>query len=182
MYIWLSLSWFYISNHRYVYDNYETTFVISALIDHYLSHYFTKMVLSAGKPITQWCSVCCECIDFKHNYWQMLDWISTLSSTLAQNCNHFFFLYSQDVTFDIEDNNISFYRFSTSTHLFSGCSFPRQWEGIWFQSTVRPYISIEGSEMSSKGHCHIDKGGRKFIVKRYKIPMHFFVGDTILLS
>ena len=89
---------------------------------------------------------------------------------------------SQDVTFDIEDNNISFYRFSTSTHLFSGCSFPRQWEGIWFQSTVRPYISIEGSEMSSKGHCHIDKGGRKFIVKRYKIPMHFFVGDTILLS
>ena len=106
-----------------------------------------------------------------------------LSSTLAQNCNHFFFcVYSQDFTFNIEDNNISFYRFSTSTHLFSGCSFPRQWEGIWFQSTVRPYISIEGSEMSSKGHCHIDKGGRKFIVKRYKIPMHFFVGDTILLS
>ena len=104
----------YVSNHRYVYDNYyETTFVISALIDHYLSHYFTKMVLSAGKPITQWCSVCCECIDFKHNYWQMLDWISTVSSTLAQNCNHFFFLCSQDFTFDIEDNNISLYRFST---------------------------------------------------------------------
>ena len=32
---------------------YETIFVISAVIDHYLSHYFAKMVLSAGKPITQ---------------------------------------------------------------------------------------------------------------------------------
>ena len=110
MYIWLSLSWFYISNHRF----YEIIFVISAVIDHYLSHYFTKMVLSAGKPITQWCSVCCECIDFKHNYWQMLDWISTVFNFSAKLQSFLFVcVCSQDFTFDIEDNNISFYRFST---------------------------------------------------------------------
>ena len=72
----------------------------------------------------------------------------------------------------------------------SGCSFPREWEGVWFQSTVRPYITIEGNKMRSKGLCHIDRGGGKFIVKRYEICVvtiafhnryHFIILDISLL-
>ena len=72
---------------------------------------------------------------------------------------------------------------SISIFFISGCSFPREWEGVWFQSTVRPYITTEGNKMRSKGLCHIDRGGGKFIVKRYKtvtLQLHF-KKDTILL-
>ena len=49
----------------------------------------------------------------------------------------------------------------------SGCDFPREWEGIWFQSTVRPYIAIAGNEMSGKGSCvERDRAaGEKYILR-----------------
>ena len=48
-----------------------------------------------------------------------------------------------------------------------GCDFPREWEGIWFQSTVRPYIAIAGDEMSGKGSCvERDRhAGEKYILR-----------------
>ena len=50
--------------------------------------------------------------------------------------------------------------------LFLGCSFPQDWEGIWFQSTVRPYITIDPHTISSKGECiRADIRGEKFIIK-----------------
>ncbi len=53
---------------------------------------------------------------------------------------------------------------------FSGCQFPKEWEGIWFQSTVRPYITIEAPRgvISTKGHCaKADLHGEKFLLKVY---------------
>ena len=48
----------------------------------------------------------------------------------------------------------------------AGCEFPREWEGIWFQSTVRPYIAIAGAEMSGKGDCvERDRAGEKYILR-----------------
>lgn len=46
------------------------------------------------------------------------------------------------------------------------CTFPSEWDGIWFQSTVRPYITIQGRSMSSKGKCvQSDRGREKFILQ-----------------
>jgi len=48
----------------------------------------------------------------------------------------------------------------------AGCQFPPEWEGIWFQSTVRPYIKIDSTSISSKGHCtKLDPRGEKFLIK-----------------
>ena len=47
-----------------------------------------------------------------------------------------------------------------------GCEFPEEWEGIWFQSTVRPYIKIDRYSISSKGTCtELDRRGEKFIIQ-----------------
>ena len=50
--------------------------------------------------------------------------------------------------------------------IFSGCQFPPEWEGIWFQSTVRPYITIDATSISSKGQCtKTDFRGEKYLIK-----------------
>ena len=51
-------------------------------------------------------------------------------------------------------------------HSSAGCEFPPEWDGIWFQSTVRPYIAIAGAEMSGKGRCvERDRAGEKYILR-----------------
>lgn len=48
----------------------------------------------------------------------------------------------------------------------TSCRFPKEWEGTWFQSSVRPYISIDAHKMSNKGTCaERDLLAEKFIVK-----------------
>lgn len=48
----------------------------------------------------------------------------------------------------------------------AGCQFPPEWEGIWFQSTVRPYITIDATSISSKGQCtKTDFRGEKYLIK-----------------
>ena len=52
-----------------------------------------------------------ECIDFEHDYWQILDcWISTLSSFAHKIAIISFCLHSMS-RFNIEDNSQRFYRF-----------------------------------------------------------------------
>ena len=46
-----------------------------------------------------------------------------------------------------------------------GCQFPSEWEGIWFQSTVRPYLTIDSRQMSTKGSC-VASAGEKYILAR----------------
>ncbi|TRY75905.1 hypothetical protein TCAL_00678 [Tigriopus californicus] len=56
--------------------------------------------------------------------------------------------------------------YNNNNNLPDGCAFPSEWEGIWFQSTVRPYITIQGRSMSSKGKCvQSDRGREKFILQ-----------------
>ena len=51
-------------------------------------------------------------------------------------------------------------------HSSAGCEFPSEWDGIWFQSTVRPYIAIASAEMSGKGRCvERDRAGEKYILR-----------------
>ena len=51
-------------------------------------------------------------------------------------------------------------------HSSAGCEFPSEWDGVWFQSTVRPYIAIAGQEMSGKGRCvERDRAGEKYILR-----------------
>jgi len=48
----------------------------------------------------------------------------------------------------------------------AGCQFPPEWEGIWFQNTVRPYITIDATSISNQGQCtKSDFRGEKFIIK-----------------
>ena len=50
--------------------------------------------------------------------------------------------------------------------LLIGCEFPQEWEGIWFQSTVRPYIKVDRYSISSKGKCtESDRRGEKYIIQ-----------------
>lgn len=43
-----------------------------------------------------------------------------------------------------------------------GCHFPPDWDGVWFQSMVRPYISIEAAagKISGKGSCVVASGDK----------------------
>ena len=59
------------------------------------------------------------------NAWLDIDSVFNFSAKLQS----FLFLYSQDVTFDIEDNNISFYRFWTPLIYFQDVHFPDNGKG-----------------------------------------------------
>ncbi|KYM93862.1 hypothetical protein ALC62_15564, partial [Cyphomyrmex costatus] len=45
----------------------------------------------------------------------------------------------------------------------SGCTFPEEWYGRWFQSGVPDLVTVNGSEITSKGVC-VEKNGDKFLV------------------
>ncbi|KAG5327659.1 MOS1T transposase, partial [Pseudoatta argentina] len=45
----------------------------------------------------------------------------------------------------------------------SGCTFPEEWYGRWFQSGITDLVTVNGSEITSKGFC-IEKNGDKFLV------------------
>ncbi|XP_020284906.1 uncharacterized protein LOC109855264 [Pseudomyrmex gracilis] len=44
-----------------------------------------------------------------------------------------------------------------------GCTFPEEWYGRWFQSGNTELVTVNGSEITSKGFC-IEKNGDKFLV------------------
>ncbi|XP_011054216.1 PREDICTED: LOW QUALITY PROTEIN: uncharacterized protein LOC105145981 [Acromyrmex echinatior] len=44
-----------------------------------------------------------------------------------------------------------------------GCTFPEEWYGRWFQSGITDLVTVNGSEITSKGFC-IEKNGDKFLV------------------
>ncbi|XP_070510374.1 uncharacterized protein [Cardiocondyla obscurior] len=44
-----------------------------------------------------------------------------------------------------------------------GCTFPEEWYGRWFQSGITDLVTVNGSEITSKGVC-IEKNGDKFLV------------------
>ncbi|KYN10762.1 hypothetical protein ALC57_17369 [Trachymyrmex cornetzi] len=43
------------------------------------------------------------------------------------------------------------------------CTFPEEWYGRWFQSGITDLVTVNGSEITSKGFC-IEKNGDKFLV------------------
>ncbi|OAD57434.1 hypothetical protein WN48_01985 [Eufriesea mexicana] len=45
-----------------------------------------------------------------------------------------------------------------------GCEFPAQWNGHWFQSGYQGLVTVNGSMMTSKGHC-IETEGDKFLIQ-----------------
>ncbi|XP_066584217.1 uncharacterized protein [Prorops nasuta] len=47
---------------------------------------------------------------------------------------------------------------------FQGCYFPERWNGRWFQSGVPEPVTVNGSIITSKGHC-IEAKGDKFLVR-----------------
>ena len=48
----------------------------------------------------------------------------------------------------------------------SYCSIPSSWRGVWFQSGVRPYVSIDrGGRVSTKGRCVRAIGKHKFVFR-----------------
>ncbi|XP_021693827.1 uncharacterized protein LOC5577649 isoform X1 [Aedes aegypti] len=49
----------------------------------------------------------------------------------------------------------------------TGCTFPKRWEGRWFQSGVQQEITIEGSTLSTRGRC-IASDGDKFLLVNEK--------------
>nr|XP_012234047.1 PREDICTED: LOW QUALITY PROTEIN: uncharacterized protein LOC105678911 [Linepithema humile] len=44
-----------------------------------------------------------------------------------------------------------------------GCTFPEEWYGRWFQSGNAELLTVNGSEITSKGLC-VEKDGDKFLV------------------
>ncbi|XP_066142467.1 uncharacterized protein aus isoform X1 [Euwallacea fornicatus] len=51
----------------------------------------------------------------------------------------------------------------TSTFKQGTCSFPKKWEGAWFQSGVRTPVIVEGPRLSTKGRC-LGSDGDKFLM------------------
>ncbi|EFN62251.1 hypothetical protein EAG_12414 [Camponotus floridanus] len=47
--------------------------------------------------------------------------------------------------------------------ILCGCTFPEEWYGRWFQSGNTDLVTVNGSEITSKGIC-IEKNGDKFLV------------------
>ena len=47
-----------------------------------------------------------------------------------------------------------------------GCQFPVEWQGVWFQQGVRPYMTIDEDDVSSKGVCHKIEGSQVIVVKQ----------------
>ncbi|XP_012059046.1 PREDICTED: LOW QUALITY PROTEIN: uncharacterized protein LOC105622233 [Atta cephalotes] len=47
--------------------------------------------------------------------------------------------------------------------ILTGCTFPEEWYGRWFQSGITDLVTVNGSEITSKGFC-IEKNGDKFLV------------------
>ena len=56
--------------------------------------------------------------------------------------------------------------FFVCTDYFSGCQFPTEWHGVWFQSTVRPYITIDSRVIENFAHRLFFK--RKFDIEILK--------------
>lgn len=46
----------------------------------------------------------------------------------------------------------------------TGCTFPKRWEGRWFQSGVQQEITIEGSTLSTRGRCIASEGDKFLLV------------------
>lgn len=46
----------------------------------------------------------------------------------------------------------------------TGCTFPKRWEGRWFQSGVQQEITIEGSTLSTRGRCVASEGDKFLLV------------------
>ncbi|XP_076757456.1 uncharacterized protein LOC143427313 [Xylocopa sonorina] len=52
-----------------------------------------------------------------------------------------------------------------------GCEFPPQWNGHWFQSGTTDLVTVNGSMMTSKGHC-IDTKDDKFLIHDIDYKCH----------
>ncbi|KAL2722405.1 uncharacterized protein V1478_009268 [Vespula squamosa] len=48
--------------------------------------------------------------------------------------------------------------------LFTGCKFPEEWNGRWFQSGNPGLVTVNGSIISNKGHCIEVKDDDKFLL------------------
>ncbi|EGI65533.1 hypothetical protein G5I_05922 [Acromyrmex echinatior] len=55
------------------------------------------------------------------------------------------------------------YKELNKAELDVSCTFPEEWYGRWFQSGITDLVTVNGSEITSKGFC-IEKNGDKFLV------------------